>query len=258
MKKFLITAIGCAAGLLAAQELWDGTAASVKVAGSVLNPKVQVVDGKLTVSGKTAGTGRYSYLTFYIKTKPFQLNGKDLAITAAAGDVKPGDTLYIKGQTVGRKMVLSAVKWGGASTSPNEYVVRTGKNADLKWIADQITAKENEPINVLEIHFGRKGAHNDFKLTISDIKLVDRPKELTTAGSTDLGVGVASSELRNCAPGLDAKGRPFIIASPLHAHGDGSAAGRGHPGQVGSFSGNLPVESKAMLPLGDPAPLAKH
>ena len=50
----------------------------------------------------------------------------------------------------------------------------------------------------------------------------------------------------------------FIIASPLHAHGDGSAGGRGHPGQVGSFSGNLPVESKAMLPLGDPAPLAKH
>ena len=29
----------------------------------------------------------------------------------------------------------------------------------------------------------------------------------------------------------------FIIASPLHAHGDGSAAGRGHPGQVGLSQG---------------------
>lgn len=53
----------------------------------------------------------------------------------------------------------------------------------------------------------------------------------------------------------------FIIASRLCACGDGSTGGGGSPGQVGnsqSLSGNLPVESKAIFSLSDPAPLVKH
>ena len=218
MKKFLVAALSCAAGMLAAQSIWDGSVQSISVSSGVKEPKVLAADGGVTVTGKTTGTGRYSYLTFYVKTKPFTLNGKDLAITATAGDVQPGDTLYIKAQNASRKLVISAVKWGGATTSPKQYIVRTGKDADLKWIKDQVNASENDPITLLEIHFGRKGANNDFKLTVSDIQLVDRPKELKQEGNI-LGVGVASSELRNCVPGLDAKGRPFVIASPLDAGG---------------------------------------
>ncbi len=204
--------------MLAAQELWDGTAGAIKVSSSVINPKVQVANGAITVSGKTTGTGRYSYLTFYIKTKPFALNGKNLAVTATAGDVQPGDTLYIKAQNASRKMVLSAVKWGGASVQPKQYTIWPDNNTEMQWIPAQITAGVNDPITTLEVHFGRKGANNDFKLTIQDIKLVDRPKALAKEGKV-LGLGVASSELRNCVPGMDAKGRPFIIASPLDAGG---------------------------------------
>ncbi|MBR2642499.1 MAG: hypothetical protein IKD46_05165, partial [Lentisphaeria bacterium] len=218
MKKILISAITCAAGVLAAQTLWDGMPSSVKVASSVKNPQVKVSNGTVTVSGKTIGTGRYSYMTFYIKTTPFRLNGKNLSMTVSAGDVKPGDTLYIKAQNGSRKIVLSAVKWGGASTDPKEYTIWPGNNTNMQWIPAQITAKENDPITTLEVHFGRKDGNNDFKMTVSDIKLVDRPKELAVEGKV-LGIGVNSSELRNCVPGVDAKGRPFIIASPLDAGG---------------------------------------
>ncbi|MBQ7393149.1 MAG: PQQ-like beta-propeller repeat protein [Lentisphaeria bacterium] len=219
MKKILISAITCAAGVLAAQTLWDGMPASVKTASSVKNAQVKVEKGGvITVSGKSAGSERYSYVTFYIKTKPFQLNGKNLALTVSAGDVKPGDTLYIKAQNASRKLVLSAVKWGGASLTPQEYVIWPGNNTAMQWIPAQITAKENDPITTIEVHFGRKGNNNDLKMTVSDIKLVDRPKELVREGNI-LGIGVASSELRNCAPGVDAKGRPFIIASPLDSGG---------------------------------------
>ena len=90
MKKFLVAALSCAAGMLAAQSIWDGSVQSISVSSGVTEPKVLAADGGVTVTGKTTGTGRYSYLTFYVKTKPFTLNGKDLAITATAGDVQPG------------------------------------------------------------------------------------------------------------------------------------------------------------------------
>ena len=63
--------------MLAAQSIWDGSVQSISVSSGVKEPKVLAADGGVTVTGKTTGTGRYSYLTFYVKTKPFTLNGKD-------------------------------------------------------------------------------------------------------------------------------------------------------------------------------------
>ena len=80
MKKFLVAALSCAAGMLAAQSIWEGSVQSISVSSGVKEPKVLAADGGVTVTGKTTGTGRYSYLTFYVKTKPFTLNGKDLVL----------------------------------------------------------------------------------------------------------------------------------------------------------------------------------
>lgn len=210
----------CAAGMLAAQELWDGLPGSVRVASSISGAEIQVKNGVITVSGKTPSDGaRYSYLTFYIKTKPFSLNGKNLALTARTSNVKPGDTFYVKAKNASGKYVISAIKWGGLTTAAKQYSIWPDNNAEMNWIPAQITANINDPITELEIYLGRKGAGNQLSATVSDFKLVKRPKALSREGFKDLGIGVDSSELRNCVPGVDAKGRPFIIASPLDAGG---------------------------------------
>ena len=219
MPKLLTAIVCCAAGMLAAQELWDGQAASVRFQGPELaDRKVAVApDGTLTVSGRNTGSARYSYLTFSIRTKPFSMKGKSLAVTVSSANSFPGDSLYIKGRNAAGKYVLSAYNWQIPTTRPTVCTVTPGGGGSLQWIADQIAASPDDPVTTLEIHYGRRKLDTEMKIHIRDIRLIDRPRVLTTEGMRDLGIGVDSSELRNCVAGRDAKGRPFILACPLDA-----------------------------------------
>ena len=174
MKIMAILALFCAACLLTAQELWDGKVESLSVGTyKTTGTNVQVTDGVITATGKTTGEDKYTYVTLHIKTAPFLLNGKKLAVTAWGGDSKPGDSLYVKAKSVGNKNVLSAMKWGQPGLQPKQYTIVPEQKADLDWIPHQINAPIDAPIIGIDVIFGRRGNGNDLKLMVKDIKLVD-------------------------------------------------------------------------------------
>ncbi|MBR4956283.1 MAG: hypothetical protein IKZ31_00875 [Lentisphaeria bacterium] len=174
MKNFMTLALVCSAVLLTAQDLWDGKAESLSVGTyKTTGTNVQVADGVITATGKTTGEDKYTYVTLHIKTAPFTLNGKKLAVTAWGGDSKPGDSLYVKAKSVGNKNVLSAMKWGQPGLQPKQYTIVPEQKADLDWIPHQINAPIDAPIIGIDVIFGRRGAGNDLKLMVKDIKLVD-------------------------------------------------------------------------------------
>ena len=177
MKKifFTLAVICCAVcDLSAGNNLWDGNAKSLRIIAKENDTKIEVADGKITMSGVSAEK-RYHYLAFRMRSiKPFIIKeGQALQVTFEIANATKEDSFYVKTRTANSKYTTS---WNTYNVTGKVQTItfipgKSGKG--INWLAMQVKAPANAVVTDIECYFGRRAKNTPMKFTVHKIEIVD-------------------------------------------------------------------------------------
>ncbi len=216
LKECLCTMALVTGMLLAGDVLWDGSDPNVKISrGSVPDTKIVVENNEIVVTGTNQAKG-YEYLIFDVPIQEFVIGDKAIGVEIYTETPQEGDSFYVKALDSHSCNVLSFMTWGVPSDY-KKYTCIPGYNSrdGMKWFADDIRASIETPIKTLRIFLGRRPGFGPVRTHIRNIALVEPPPMPKKVECVDLGVGIASAELRNYTAFTDAKGHPYVLSMLL-------------------------------------------
>ena len=177
MKKtiFALAVICCSLfTLCGADNLWDGNAKSLRIIDKEKDTKIEVADGKITMSGISEAK-RYHYLAFRMRSiKPFILKeGQAIRVTFEIANAVKEDSFYVKTRTANSKHNNS---WNTYNVTGKVQTITfiPGKSGNgINWLAMQIKAPANAVATDVEFYFGRRTKNSPMKFTVYKVEIVD-------------------------------------------------------------------------------------
>ena len=153
---------------------WDGNAKSLRIIAKEKDTKIEVADGKITMSG-ISDEKSYHYLAFRMRSiKPFILkDGQGIQVTFEIANAAKEDSFYVKTRTANSKYTTS---WNTYNVTGKLQTITfiPGKSGNgISWLATQVKAPANAVVTDVEFFFGRRAKNTPMKFTVHKIEIVD-------------------------------------------------------------------------------------
>ena len=216
LKKALTAVMTLAATtLLAGEMLWNGDPDAVRSGRSLRDTKLVVENNEIVITGTNTSNG-YDYIVCDILVEPFVIGDKCISVEFFTEKPEDGDSFYVKALDEMGHNVLSFMTYNVQNTYKRylcipDYDSREG----MKWFKTDIRASREEPIVKFRIFLGRRTNLGTIRAHLRNLALAEPPPLPKKAECVDLGVGIASAELRNYTAFCDAKGHPFVLSMLL-------------------------------------------